>query len=90
MRRKFLGEKLPDKYTIKDIFNGILTFTDGAIELHRLATSNLVHLEMRVEEIIGEEIINATCSFVDGDMLMEIVTKEVRHTRCSPPKFLPR
>ena len=86
MRRKFLGEKLPDNYTIKDIFNWILMFTDGAIELHRLAALNLVHLEMRVEEIIGEEIINATCSFVDGD----IVFKEVRHTRCSPPKFLPR
>ena len=89
MRRKFLGEKLPDKYTIKDIFNGILTFTDGAIELHRLATSNLVHLEMSVEEIIGEEIINATCSVVSKSF--QRVLKEVRQLLPSqiPPQVTP-
>ena len=45
---------------------------------------------MRVEEIIGEEIINATCNATCSLDDRDIVIKEVRHTRCSPPKFLPR
>ena len=42
---------------------------------------------MRVEEIIGEDIINATCSFVDGD----IAIKEVRQLLPSqiPPQVTP-
>ena len=64
-----LSEKLPDniELEVKKHDSNAVKLT-GAIELHRLAVEDLDQLKKRVDEI-NAEIVNATCSVDDGDLL---------------------